>query len=147
MTQKQREALMDAIQRRLKERVVEHARLAERQAERLKLDRQREDVVAAFFKDWLEEHENVILPDDVTTSASITTEQDHFEVFVDVVPGDVWIVSNEHALLSSDDQISFASDSPTWTVFFDGHEDSTCELFLDAMIVALKLEDEDEVQE
>ncbi len=56
-------------------------------------------------------------------------------------------MSNELALLPSDDQVSFASDSPTWTVFFSGHEDSTHELFLDAMIVALKLEDEDGVQE
>jgi hypothetical protein len=143
MTQ-QREPLMDAIQRRLKERAVEHARLAEWQTEQRKRERQREDVVAGLFKDWLEDHENVILPDDMTTSASITTEEDCFEVFVNV-SDDAWITLNESALLSSDDQISFASDSLTWTVSWRG-DPSEHSIFLDAMIVALELEDEDEDQ-
>ncbi len=144
MTQKQREALMDAIQRRLKERVVERARLAERQAEQGKLDRQREDIVAALFKEWLEDHENVILPDDWTAYAS-TTSDDYFEVFL-ASSDDVSVELDKEALLSADGQISFTSDSPTYKVAsFDGISEH--ERFLDAMIVALELEDEDEVQE
>jgi hypothetical protein len=143
MTQKQREPLMDALQRRLKERVVERARLAERQAERLKQDREREDMVAALFKDWLEEHENVILPDNLIACATVTSG-DYFDVFL-VTSDDVPVELNEEALLSADGQISLTSDSPTWKVL-SRDEISEHELFLDAMIVALGLEDEDEAQ-
>jgi hypothetical protein len=146
MTQKQREPLMDAIQRRLKERVAERARLAKQKAERFKLDRQREETVAAQFKDWLEERENVILPDDITTSASVMDdEEDCFAVFVDV-SDDAWITWGGHVRLSPDEQASFTPDQPTWTVSLGCHDVSGQELFLDAMIVALGLEDEDEAQ-